>query len=56
MHWGRPLEESVIKISKDNVSTLAEQSGVEPSLTDNEMKSYLNEVIAEIVKVKERAS
>lgn len=48
----KQIEEVVIKISKDNASTLAEQSGVEPSLTDGEMKSYLNEVIAEIVKTK----
>jgi hypothetical protein len=50
------ISEAVIKISKANASTLAEQSGVEPSLTDGEMKSYLNEVIAEIVKTKERKS
>lgn len=48
----KQIEETVIKISKDNASALAEQSGVEPSLTDSEMKSYLNEVIAEIVKTK----
>lgn len=52
----KQIEETVIKISKDNASTLAEQSGVEPSLTDSEMKSYLNEVIAEIVKTKGKAS
>lgn len=44
----KQIQEKVIKISKDNASKLAEQSGVEPSLTDSEMKSYLNEVIAEI--------
>jgi hypothetical protein len=50
----KQIEDTVIKISKDNASALAEQSGVEPSLTDSELKSYLNEVIAEIVKTKEQ--
>jgi hypothetical protein len=50
----KQIEETVIKVLKDNASALAEQSGVEPSLTDSELKSYLNEVIAEIVKTKEQ--
>jgi hypothetical protein len=50
----KQLQDTVMKISKDNASTLAEQSGVEPSMTDDEMKSYMDEVIAEIVRTKGR--
>ena len=48
----KQIEDTVMKISKDNASTLAEQSGVEPSMTDGEMRSYMDEVIAEIVRTK----
>ena len=39
-------------MTQDNASMLTGQSGVEPSLTDNEIKSYLEKVFEELVKVK----
>jgi hypothetical protein len=50
----KQIQDTVMKISKENASTLAEQSGVEPSMTDDEMKSYMDEVIAEVVRTKRR--
>jgi hypothetical protein len=48
----REIEQKVMQVSKDTASRLAEQSGVEPSLSDEEMRSYLDYVVEEIVKVK----
>ena len=46
----KQIADTVMKMTKDNASTLEEQSGISPSLTEGEIESYLNEVIAEIVK------
>ena len=35
----KQIENTVMKTTKDATSTLAEQSGEEPSLTDDEMKA-----------------
>lgn len=48
----KEIEDKVMKMTKDNASTLTAQSGVEPSLTDNEIKSYLDKVLEELVKVR----
>jgi hypothetical protein len=50
----KEIEEKVMKMTQDNASLLIAQSGVEPSLTDNEIKSYLSKVLDELVKAKER--
>jgi hypothetical protein len=41
-----------MKMTQDNASMLTAQNGVEPSLTDNEIKSYLDKVLEELVKAK----
>jgi hypothetical protein len=41
-----------MKMTQDNANALTQQSGVELSLTDNEIKSYLNKVLEELVKTK----
>lgn len=48
----KEIEHKVMQVTKDTASRLAEQSGVEPSLSDEEMRSYLDNVVEEIVKVK----
>jgi hypothetical protein len=48
----KEIEDKVMKMTQDNASMLTGQSGVEPSLTDNEIKSYLEKVFEELVKVK----
>jgi hypothetical protein len=50
----KEIEDKVMKMTQDNASMLSAQSGVEPSLTDNEIKSYLDKVLEELVKVKRR--
>ena len=53
MNW-REIEDNVMKMIQDNASILTAQSGAEPSLTDNEIKSYLDKVLEELVRVREQ--
>ena len=46
----KQIADTVMKMAKDNACILEEQSEVPPSLTEGEIKSYLNEVIAEVAK------
>jgi hypothetical protein len=46
----KEIEEKVMKMTQDNAARLMQESGVESSLTDNEMKSYLEQVLYEIKK------
>jgi hypothetical protein len=48
----KEIEDKVMKMTQDNANALTQQSGVEPSLTDNEIKSYLNKVLEELVKMR----
>jgi hypothetical protein len=48
----KEIEDKVMKMTQDNASMLTAQSGVETSLTDNEIKSYLDKVLEELVRVK----
>jgi hypothetical protein len=48
------IEDKVMKMTQDNTSMLTAQSGVEPSLTDYEIRSYLDKVLEELVKGKRR--
>jgi antitoxin component HigA of HigAB toxin-antitoxin module len=48
------IENKVTKMTADNANRLTEQSGIEPSLTDKEIKSYLDEVLEELSKVKRK--
>lgn len=50
----KEIEDNMMKMTQHNASILTEQSGVEPSLTDNEIKSYLEQVIREIKKGREQ--
>jgi hypothetical protein len=47
-HMEKQIEEKVLKVTRDNAALLLEQSGVQPTLTEGEMKRYLTEVIEEL--------
>jgi hypothetical protein len=42
------LEDKIMKITKDKADFIADESGVDSSLTDDEMKKYLEKVIKEV--------
>jgi hypothetical protein len=48
----KEIKRKVISMTEQTASSLMEQSGVEPSLTDGEIRSHLDEVLEELVKVK----
>jgi hypothetical protein len=49
----KQIHDNVIKITKEKSSILAAEDGVEPSLTDTEIRSYLDNVLEELVRFKE---
>ncbi|HJR48523.1 MAG TPA: hypothetical protein VJ799_10255, partial [Nitrososphaeraceae archaeon] len=42
------LQKRVLTIAKENSDSMTEETGVQPSLSEDEMKQYLEEVIKEI--------
>jgi len=46
------IERRVISMTKENEDILANETGVEPSLSETEVKEYLREVIEEVRKGK----
>lgn len=50
------IERTVLKIGKEQQETLAEQTGVEPSVTEEDMKDYLAEVLEEVKKLHNKQS
>ena len=44
------IERRVLRVIKEQQEALTEQTGVEPSLTDNEIKQYLETVLIEVKK------
>jgi hypothetical protein len=50
------LEKKVMKVTKSNADTLAKQSGVEPSLTEQEIIDYIQQATKEIKKQEARKS
>jgi hypothetical protein len=42
------IQAAVLKISKKNSDKIIEETGIEPSITDDDVKKYLNEVLQEI--------
>jgi hypothetical protein len=44
----RTLEKKVLEVTRSNADNLAEQSGIEPSISMDEAKQYLSEVLEEI--------
>jgi hypothetical protein len=46
----KDIESKVTRLTKANADLLTEQSGIEPSLTDDEVRNYLEFVTKEIKK------
>jgi hypothetical protein len=44
----KEIESRVIKVLKEQSSEIEDQTGSKPSLTDDEMKEYLDKVLKEI--------
>jgi hypothetical protein len=51
-HMEQEIERRVISMTKQNEEILANETGVEPSLSDSEVKEYLREVLKEVKKGK----
>jgi hypothetical protein len=50
----KEIEDKVLKMTQDNAYRLTHQSGVEASVTENEIKLYVEKVLDE-VKTKRRS-
>ena len=50
----REIESKVLQVVKAQQETLAEQNAIQPSLTEDDAKEYLAEVINEIKKQKDQ--
>ncbi|MGB7957083.1 MAG: hypothetical protein WCF23_24175 [Candidatus Nitrosopolaris sp.] len=46
--WRKRYKKKVIEFTKHNQDRIAEEAGVQSSLTEDDLKSYLQEVIREI--------
>jgi hypothetical protein len=44
------MEKRVITLTKQNQDRMTEESGIQPSLTEQDMKEYLQQVIEEVKK------
>jgi hypothetical protein len=44
------IEKEVLKVAREQQDVLTEQSGIESSLTEKDMKEYLEQVIQEVKK------
>jgi hypothetical protein len=47
------MQQRVLKIAKEQEEVLTEQTGIEPSLNEEDMKQYLVEVLQEIRHTRE---
>ena len=50
----REIESRVLSMTKSQAQSLAEESGIEPSLTDDEMREYIDDVLVELKKKPDR--
>ena len=46
------IESMVLQVTKEQEETLKEQTGVQPSLSEEDMKNYLVEVLQEVRSIK----
>jgi hypothetical protein len=53
---GQEIEKVVLRIVKDNQASLAEQTGVQSSIAEDDMKQYLANVLSEIKKSKNKGA
>jgi hypothetical protein len=52
-HMEQEIQKRVITITKQNQDRMAEESGIQSSLTEEDMKEYLEQVINEVKKDRE---
>jgi hypothetical protein len=50
----KEIERRVLKTAKENADKMKEDTGVEKSMTDVEMKDYMNQVVNELTQVRKR--
>lgn len=50
------LQKRVLTIAKKNSDVMTEQTGVQPSLTEDEMKEYLDMVVSEVKRTEHDAT
>ena len=50
------IQKRVIALTKQNQVRMAEETGIESSLTDEDMKQYLEQVIEEVKKLRTDAN
>jgi hypothetical protein len=46
--WGQEIEWRVLRVAKKHTSVLEKETGIEPSLTGDDLKLYLQEVLSEV--------
>jgi hypothetical protein len=51
---GKQIEDTVLKIAKEQEEVLTEQTGVEPSLSEEDIKEYLETVLLEVKNLHSR--
>jgi hypothetical protein len=45
------IEKTVLKITKEQEEVLSEQTGIEPSMSEDDVKDYLETVLLEVTKL-----
>ena len=55
-HMEQDIQERVLKVAKEQEEALREQTGIEPSLSEEDMKQYLEQVIEEVKKSRSSTS
>ena len=50
------IKDVVMKVTKDYSDKMIQKTGVEPSLTDSDIKQYLEEVLTEVRKGKDQTN
>ena len=48
------IQKTVLKIPKEEQEALSEQTGVEPSLTEDEVEEYLKDVLLEVKEMRDK--
>jgi hypothetical protein len=51
-HMEQEIQKRVLILTKQNQDRIAEETGIQSSLTEDDVKSYLQEVIKEIQEVR----
>jgi hypothetical protein len=55
-HMEQEIQKKVITLTRQNQDRIVEETGIQSSLTEEDMKSYLQEVIKEIQMTRKRSS